>query len=352
MSISKRFYGKTQDGLSVDIFTLKNSNGMTAEITNFGGILVSLLVPDKNGRYDDVVLGFDKLDDYLKSGPYFGALIGRHANRIEGARFEINGIEYKVFKNEGENHLHGGLKGFDKAVWQAEIVKNGPDESLALSYLSKDGEEGYPGNLDVKVTYTLTDDNALRIDYFAVSDKDTVINLTNHSYFNLSGHRSGDVLRHELKINSDKFTVIDKYSIPTGEIRDVKDTPMDFTERTPIGPGLSSNYEQIVFGNGYDHNWVLNFRSEKPEKAAEVFDPDSGRIMEVCTTSPGVQFYSGNYLDGSRVCKDGARYDKRSGLCLETQYFPDSLNQKHFPSPIFKAGQQYKHTTIYKFANK
>ena len=298
------------------------------------------------------MLGYDKLDGYLRKGPYFGAIIGRHGNRIEDSMFEINGIEYHLYANDGKNHLHGGLKGFDKVLWQAEIIEFDQDESLQLTYRSLDGEENYPGNLDVKIVYSLTNDNSLRIHYFAVSDKDTVVNLTNHSYFNLSGHCAGDILKHKLMINSNRFTVINDEGIPTGEIRDVKDTPMDFTTLTTIEPGLLSGYEQIASGKGYDHNWVLNVSGKKPEKAAEVYDEVSGRLMEVYTTKPGIQFYSGNFLDGSETGKDNTVYSKWSGLCLETQYFPNALKHKHFPSPILKAGQQYNQTTIYKFLTK
>jgi aldose 1-epimerase len=352
MSIEKRPFGRTSDGVSVDIFTLKNSKGMTAEVTNYGGAIVSLLVPDAKGNFDDVVLGYGDLENYTKKGPFLGAAIGRHGNRIEKATFEINGVVYNLTKNEGENQLHGGNVGFDKVVWTPEIVVKDGEEALQLSYLSKDGEEGYPGNLDVKITYTLTEDNAIKIDYYAVTDKDTVVNLTNHSYFNLSGHASGDILKHKVEINADKFTVADKESLPTGEIASVKGTPMDFTELTPVEKGIFSDYEQIVFGNGYDHNWVLNVSGEKAEKAAEVVDDASGRIMEVYTTKPGVQFYTGNFLEGTEGGKGGVCYGKRAGLCLETQYFPNSLKHKHFPSPILRVGEEYKHTTIYKFLNK
>lgn len=349
MGITKRFFGNTLEGEAVDIFTLTNSKGMAAEITNYGGTVVSLKVPDKSGKIDDVVLGFDELKGYLsKDNPYFGAIIGRHANRIGDASFEINGIEYKVTKNEGENQLHGGLKGFDKVVWNAEAVNKNGNECLELNLLSKDGEEGYPGNLKVKVTYTLTEENELRIDYFAVTDKDTVVNLTNHSYFNLSGHDSGDILGHKVMINADKFTAADKYSLPTGEIRDVKGTPMDFTTLSTVGKNIESGYDQIVFGNGYDHNWILNSHGNLSEKAAEVYDDKSGRVMEVYTTNPGVQFYTANFVNGV-IGKVGASYGKRNALCLETQYFPNSLKNKHFASPILRAGQEYKHTTIYKF---
>jgi aldose 1-epimerase len=352
MSIEKRVFGKTAEGIEVELFRLKNSQGMVAEITNYGGVIVSLIVPDGKGNYDDVVLGFDNLEDYTKKGPFFGALIGRHANRIENSTFEINGVTYNVAKNEGENHLHGGITGFDKVVWSPEIIVNDGQEAIQLSYLSKDGEEGYPGNLNVKVTYTLTEDNALQIDYYAITDKDTVVNLTNHSYFNLSGHDSGDILEHKVQLNSDKFTVADKYSIPIGEIKAVKATPLDFTELKPIEDGIYSDYDQIVFGNGFDHNWVLNVSGKAPEKAAVVVDDNSGRIMEVYTTKPGVQLYTGNFLDGTQIGKGGAHYKQRAGLCLETQYFPNSLKHKHFPTPILRTGEEYKHTTIYKFSNK
>jgi aldose 1-epimerase len=352
MSITKKLFGNTADGTPVDIFTLKNSKGMTAEITNYGGIIVSLRVPDKNGNFEDVVLGHDKLENYMRKGPYFGAVIGRHGNRIEGASFEINGVEYNLTKNEGENQLHGGITGFDKALWQAEVVNNEGKESLELSYLSKDGEEGYPGNLKVKVTYSVTEDNELKIDYYGVSDKDTVVNLTNHSYFNLSGHSSGDILGHKVMINADNFTPADKESLPTGEIREVKGTPMDFTALTTVGKNIDSDYDQIVFGGGYDHNWILNVSGKAPEKAAEVVDEKSGRVMEVYTTKPGVQFYTANFLDGTDVGKGGAVYNKRNGLCLETQYFPNSMKHKNFPSPILRAGEEYKHITIYKFSTK
>lgn len=351
MSISKRAFGKTADGREAALFDLVNSHGMSAAITNFGGIVVSLQVPDKSGKLADVVLGFDKLEDYEKPGPHFGAIIGRHANRIEDSRFTLNGVEYRLYPNENQTHLHGGLKGFDKVLWQAEIQKRNGLDSLCLTYLSRDGEEGYPGNLRVKVEYTLTEDNALQIEYFAVCDQDTVVNLTNHSYFNLSGHGAGDILRHQLWINADRFTAIDSRLLPTGEIRPVRGTPMDFTRMTPIGAGIGSSYEQIQCGNGYDHNWVLNVSGKSPEKAAEAYDPESGRVLETYTTQPGVQFYSGNFLEGVHG-KEGVVYRKRSGFCLETQHFPNSMKHPHFPSPILKAGEEYHQITIYKFLNR
>lgn len=352
MSITKRYFGDTDNGIKIDIFTLNNANGVTAEITNFGGVIVSLKVPDKEGKSEDIVLGYDSLEGYLKNNPHFGAIIGRHANRIENACFEINGRLYNVTKNEGKNQLHGGLKGFDKVIWKPEIVTKDGGESLVLTYKSVDKEEGYPGNLDVKVTYSLSEDNALKINYCAVSDKDTVVNLTNHSYFNLSGHNSGSILNHKVMINADKFTPADEYSLPTGEIVQAAGTPMDFTKLKTVGQDINKDYDQLIFGQGYDHNWVLNTNGDIKDIAAEVLDENSGRIMEVYTTMPGIQFYTANYLDDPKtgVGKDGTVYKKGGALCLETQYFPNSLKHKNFPSPILKAGEKYNHTTIYKFS--
>lgn len=340
-----------QDGTEIYLYKLSNKNKMSVGIINYGGIIVSIEVPDRDGNIDDVNLGYDNLEQYLEIGQYFGAIIGRHGNRIENAEFDLNGITYRLAKNDGNNHLHGGKRGFDKVVWQAEPIEKDGVQALQLSYLSPDGEENYPGNLDVKVTYTLTDDNSLRIDYFAVSDKDTVVNLTNHAYFNLSGHGSGDILDHQIMINADRFTVINNECIPTGEIRDVLNTPMDLRTLKKVREGIESKDDQIACGNGYDHNWVLNVSGDKPEKAAEVFEPVSGRLMEVFTTKPGMQFYSGNAI--TRVTgKGGAVYDKRGALCLETQYYPNGTRHKHFPSPFLKAGEEYRHTTIYKFSVK
>ena len=350
MTITKRNFGKMEDGREVHIFKLSNSNGVGVEITNFGGIIVSISVPDRNGEVKDIALGFDELHDYLHRNMYFGALIGRYANRIEDGVFELNGVEYHLAKNDGENHLHGGLVGYDKVLWDAEIINEEDKECLQLTYISKDGEENYPGNLNVKVIYSLSEENELGIDYYAVSDQDTIVNLSNHSYFNLLGHDAGDIRGHELKLYADQFTAIDENCLTTGEIVNVKGTPFDFTERSPIGPGLNSQDEQIINGGGYDHNWVLNASGGQLEKAAELYEPTSGRFMEVYTTKPGIQFYSGNFLDGLEGCKDGAVYEKRSGLCLETQYFPNSLKHKHFPSPILKSGEEYHHITIYKFS--
>jgi aldose 1-epimerase len=348
MSIKKGF--GIVDGRQVYIFVIKNLKGMVAEITNYGATLVSLKVQDNKGDFGDVVLGYDKLEDYLKYKNYFGATIGRFANRIENSSFELNETQYIVARNDGENHLHGGMVGFDKVVWGEKLQKEQSNDSIEFSYLSNDGEEGYPGNLNVRVKYTVTEDNELKIEYYAISDKDTIVNLTNHSYFNLSGQGSGDVLKHKIMINADKFTINDTYSIPTGEIAEVNNTPMDFRKITYVGENISSDYEQIVFGSGYDHNFIINNSGKKIEKAAEVYDEKSGRVMEVYTTKPGVQFYSGNFLKGLEPGKDGATYLKRGGLCLETQYFPNSVKHKNFNSPILLAQEKYEHSTIYKFS--
>jgi aldose 1-epimerase len=350
MSIIQKSFGKMKDGVEVFLFKLTNSKGMEVEIINYGATIVSIKVPDRNGNIEDVVLGFDNIDSYIKPHPFFGAIVGRHANRIENAEFTLNGKTYYLAKNDGENHLHGGNEGFDKKLWESQIININMQESLQLSYFSKDGEENYPGNLEVKVTYTLTEENELIIDYYAISDKDTVVNLTNHAYFNLKGHNKGDIFDHQLMINADKFTVTDDKGIPTGEIRDVKGTAMDFTSLRSIREGFFSDYEQIKFRSGYDHNWVLTVSGKVAEKAGELYEPDSGRLMEFFTTKPGVQFYSGNFVD--TIGKEGANYKNNSGLCLETQYFPNALKHEHFPSPILKVGEEYKHITIYKFSTR
>lgn len=348
MSITQKPFGKIKNE-AIYLYSLTNSNGMKAEITNWGGIIVSLYAPDRDGNLRDITLGYDSLEEYLRPNPFFGAIIGRHANRLEDASFTLNGVLYQLNANEGSNQLHGGPVGFDKKVWSAEIIGDSGQESLRLKYLSPDMEENYPGNLDVTVTYTLNDQNELVIDYHAVSDKDTVVNLTNHAYFNLSGHDSGNVYQHQLMINARRFTPINSACIPTGEIRDVAGTPFDFTQMKAVGKGLheSMDDEQMKFGCGYDHNFVLDVSGKAPEKAAELYDPQSGRFMEVYTTKPGIQFYSGNHVN--ETGKGGAVYKKHSGLCLETQYFPNSMKHTHFPSPILRAGEVYHHTTIYKF---
>lgn len=349
--IKGRPFGKTADGTPVEIYTLTNAHGMEAQIMTYGGIVVSLKAPDRSGKMADVVLGYDTLDGYLKdNGPYMGALIGRYGNRIANGKFTLNGVEYTLAKNNGENHLHGGLKGFDKVVWKGTPLRGG--RGLRLTYLSKDGEEGYPGNLSVTVTYSLTNNNELRIDYAATTDKETVLNLTHHSYFNLAGAGMGDILGHEVFINADRFVpVADSGAIPTGELRNVKGTPMDFTKPMAIGARITQPDEQLNFGRGYDHTWVLNkTRARTPSLAARVYEAKSGRLMEVYTTEPGVQFYTGNFLDGTITGKGGKVYNQRYGLCLEAQHYPDSPNQPKFPSTVLRPGQRYTQTTIYKFS--
>ncbi len=346
--IKKELFGKMPDGREVDIFTLTNKNGVEVRIISYGGIVVSIKVPDKQGRTGDVVLGFDNLEGYLKGHPYFGAIVGRYGNRIGNARFNLNGVEYKLAANNDQNHLHGGLTGFDKVIWAAKIDGN----TLELSYLSRDGEEGYPGNLSVKVTYTLTDQNELKIDYFATTDKDTVVNLTNHSYFNLAGQGSGDILKHRLEIGASSFTPVDSGMITTGEIKKVVGTPFDFLKPTEIGARVDADDQQLKFGRGYDHNWVINGKPGTLRLAARVYEPSSGRQMEVRTTEPGVQFYIGNFLDGTLTGKENKAYKFRYGFCLETQHFPDSPNKSSFPSTVLRKGASYKTTTIYKFSVK
>ncbi|EPR09194.1 aldose epimerase family protein [Ruminiclostridium papyrosolvens] len=354
MSITKKNFAKMPNGTQVDIYTLKNSNNMSVDILNYGGTIVSILMPDKNGKIADIALGFDDIKRYMENDAYMGALIGRHGNRIEGAEFELNGKVYELVKNDGNNHLHGGTIGFHNVVWNAEIQEEKGFQKLVLTHTSPDGEENYPGNLNVKVEYSLSEDNELKIDYNAVSDKDTVVNLTNHAYFNLSGHDSGDVLKHHIYINADKFTPVNDECIPTGEIRDVKGTVMDFTKLSSFSEGISSGDEQIVYGQGYDHNWVLNTKGNINEVACELYAPESGRAMQVFTTKPGLQFYSGNHLNEKveLIGKKHTVYNKRTGLCLETQFFPNAMKHKNFPSPILRANETYHYVTIYKFLNK
>lgn len=350
--MKKESFGKTADGQNVDLYTLTNRGGVEASIINYGGILVSLKVPDRNGRLDDVVLGFDTLDGYLKGHPYFGAIIGRFGNRIAKASFTLNGARYNLTANDGENHLHGGVKGFDKVVWDATPLDVKDGGAIQLTYRSLDGEEGYPGDLSAQVVYTLTDKDELKIDYSATTAKDTVVNLTHHSYFNLSGQGDGDILSHRLMINADRFTPVDAALIPSGELRGVKGTPFDFLHLTAVGARINQDDEQLRFGRGYDHNFVLNGEMGALRQAAKVFEPATGRVMEVWTTEPGLQFYSGNFLDGSITGKGGRVYNHRTGLSLETQHFPDSPNQPDFPSTVLKKGSRYHTTTIYKFSTE
>jgi aldose 1-epimerase len=351
MGISSEKFGKLPDGRDVRQFSLKNDI-LKVKIINYGGIVTSVRTLDREGREKDIVLGFDDLAGYLNNKPYFGAIIGRFANRIEGASFDIDGVRYELNKNDGPNQLHGGLCGFDKVLWDAQIIGSGRNEALCLSYISPDGEENYPGNLKVNVTYALTGENTLTIDYDAVSDRDTYVNLTNHSYFNLSGHDAGNIGGHWLKLKAARYTPVRKDGIPTGEIVPVQGTPMDFTAGAIIGSGLASSYEQIRLVGGYDHNFILDYERALDEAVAEVFDPASGRLLEVLTTKPAVQFYSGNFLDGSLVGKDGCAYRFRGGLCLETQYIPNAMNSFAFPSPLLKTGQHYCHQTSYRFSVK
>ncbi len=343
MSIKKQAFGKTEDGKNVDLYTLTNTNGLKAEIITYGGIVTSLQVPDRNGKFADIVLGCDNVNDYAKKSPYFGALIGRYGNRIAKGKFTLDGVEYTLATNDGQNHLHGGIKGFDKVVWNAEPMQTDKGPALKLTYRSRDGEEGYPGNLSCTAIYTLTNNNELKISYEAETDKATVVNLTHHSYFNLGGHNSGDILGHELMLNADHFTPVDKDLIPTGEIKPVKGTPMDFTSPMAIG----SRIEQVQ--GGYDHNYVLNSSDGSLALAASVYEPKTGRVMEIYTTEPGIQFYSGNFLDGS-VKGKGAVYNKHNGFCLETQHFPDSPNKSNFPSVVLKPGEKYTQLIVHKFS--
>ncbi len=349
----KSDFGTLPDGRKVDLYTIRHDNGVEMRVTNYGGIIVSLLVPDRNGRFADVVLGYDRLEDYLADSFYFGAIIGRYGNRIAGGKFTLNGREYTLATNNGANHLHGGVTGFDKVLWDAQPFQNENGVGLVLRYLSKDGEEGYPGNLHVKVTYTLDNSNALRIDYRATTDQATICNLTQHTYFNLGGPNSGTIHHHELMMNAARFTPVDEGLIPTGELRPVEGTPFDFRKPTAIGARLDADDPQLKYGLGYDHNWVLDRKTPgELELAATLFDPSSGRYMEVWTKEPGIQFYGGNFLDGSNIGKGRHAFPHRSGLCLETQHFPDSPNKPAFPSTTLHPGEVYQTTTIYKFATR
>jgi aldose 1-epimerase len=347
--MQKKSFGKTEDGQPVDLYILTNKNGMESAITNYGGTVVSLIVPDRNGKREDVVLGYDNLAGYATGKAYIGATVGRYANRIAHATFTLDSTTYTLAKNDGDNHLHGG---FNKRVWTAKDVSSSAGQALELTYLSKDGEEGFPGTLPVKVVYTLTDQNELKIDYSATTDKDTILNLTNHAYFNLAGQGNGDILQQQIMIRADKFTPIDATSIPTGELRSVKGTPFDFTNSIAIGVRIDQDDQQLKLGRGYDHNWVLN--NGTPGSlflAAQAYDPHSGRVLEVLTTEPGIQLYTGNFLDGIHG-KDGKVYNRRYAFCLETQHFPDSPNHPNFPSAELKPGQHFQSTTVYKFTTK
>ncbi len=345
--VKREPFGKMPDGAEVELFTLRNAAGMEIRAISYGGIITSLRVPDRNGRFDDVVLGFDRLEDYLEDHPFFGAIIGRYGNRIARGQFTLNGTTYKLATNNGPNHLHGGNKGFDKVLWKAAPVDG--KNAVTFTRTSPDGEEGYPGNLQVQVTYTLTDENELIVDYRATTDKPTVVNLTQHSYFNLAGQASGDILGHQLRLNADRYTPVDETLIPTGELAPVEGTPFDFRKPTAIGSRINGPHPQVKNGQGYDHNWVLNRSGSGLQLAARVVEPKTGRTLEIRTTEPGIQFYSGNFLDGKLTGKQGARYNHRTGFCLETQHFPDSPNQPKFPSTTLRPGTEYSSRTVFTF---
>ncbi|HOW31149.1 MAG TPA: aldose epimerase family protein [Bacteroidales bacterium] len=344
MNITKESFGTINGSVPVSLFTLTNDKGITMKVTNYGGIITSLIVPDKNGKPGDIVLGYDSLSGYLAKTPYFGAIVGRYGNRIAKGAFKIDGNEFHLPINDGPNHLHGGIQGFDKVVWEAQEFKNDSAVGLIMHYLSMNMEMGYPGNLDVTVTYTLNNNNELRFDYLATTDRPTPVNLTQHSYFNLAG--TGDIKKHELLIKASKYTVVDSTLIPTGELRDVTGTPFDFRTAKTIGKDLQATGGKPT---GYDHNFVLDTKG-LDEVAIKVTEPESGRVMEVYTQEPGVQFYSGNFLDGTITGKAGQVYNQYYGFCLETQHFPDSPNQPAFPNTILSPGEKYQTTTIYKFS--
>lgn len=345
---------QVKDFDSIKLYTLKNESGMAVRVTNYGAIITSIIVPDRNGKQADVALGYDRVEDYINAvdKPYFGAVVGRYGNRIAKGEFTLDGETYSLLQNNGENHLHGGAIGFDKVVWAVDEYVEG--KSLTLSYLAKDKEEGYPGNLELIIVYTLADDNSLVVDYHATTDKATPINVTQHTYFNLKGEGQGTILDHKLMLNAKTFTPVDESLIPTGEMPAVAGTPFDFTTAKAIGRDIDQQNEQLVFGLGYDHNWILNKDGKEGELslAAQVHEPSSGRVMEIYTTEPGIQFYCGNFLDGRLKGKSGKPYVHRGGFCLETQHFPDSPNQPNFPSTILKPGETYESKTVFKFSAK
>lgn len=350
MGLAKQLFGKLADGTTADVYTLSNDHGIEMKVTNYGGIVISLHVPDRNGNSEDIVLGHDTLEGYQTDSPYFGALIGRYGNRIAKGRFPLNGTEYQVASNQGNNHLHGGLVGFDKVLWDVQEAEVSGVTGLQLSYLSKDNEEGYPGNLSVTVTYSLTQNNEFRIDYIAMTDKTTVLNLTQHSYFNLSGDKLSNVLDCDVMINGDQFTEVDDELIPTGELKSVEGSLLDFRSPITALKRIEAGGTGRLFGGGYDHNWVLNNPERSLILAASIYEPTSGRMMETYTTEPGMQFYTGNYLGVTG--KQGKEYKSFSGFCMETQHFPDSPNHLHFPSTVLKPGETYTQTTIYKFSTR
>jgi aldose 1-epimerase len=351
-SIEKHAWGQTPDGRTVHLYTLKNAGGMTLRVTNFGCRIVSLTAPDRDGHFADIMLGYDTLAEYLRDKRHYGAVVGRYGNRIAGGKFSIDGQSYQLTQNRPPNHLHGGDGGFEYRLWDAEALLRGEAVGVKLDYLSPDGEEGYPGNLTATVYYWLTNGNELRIEYHASTDKPTPVNLTNHSYFNLGGEGSGTILDHELMLRADRFVVVDEALIPTGELRPVAGTPFDFTVPTPIGARVDADNEQIRLGGGYDHCLVFARWDGKLRRVGSLYDPDSGRLMEILTTEPGVQFYCGNFLNDRDVGKGGKVYGRRGGLCLETQHLPDSPNHPHFPSTILRPGEPYRHVAVFRFSTR
>lgn len=343
-------FGSTEDGEAVQLFTLTNANGVEIKAITYGGIIISLKTPDRNGNLGDIVLGYDNLESYLEGSPYFGSIIGRYGNRIGGAAFDLDGETYTLAANDGPNHLHGGVKGFDKVVWAGEPFENEDGVGVVFSYTSPDGEEGYPGTLDMEVTYTLTPSNQLIVDYHATTDKATPVNLTQHAYFNLADAGTSEILGHELTIAADGFTPVDATLIPTGEITPVEGTPFDFRTPHAIGERINAEDEQIAFGGGYDHNWVLNGTPAGDlTLAARVYEPTTGRTLEITTSEPAIQFYSGNFLNGENIGKGGVAYQYRTGFCLETQHYPDSPNKPDFPSTILRPGEEYSTRTVFQF---
>jgi aldose 1-epimerase len=352
-SVTSEVFGTTPEGQEVQLFTLTNTNGMEVRVISYGGTIISLKAPDRNGDLGDIVLGYDNLQAYLDGSPYFGSIIGRYGNRIGRARFELDGQTYALAANDGENHLHGGMIGFDKVVWSGETFHGDEGVGVVFSYTSPDGEEGYPGTLDVQVTYTLTNANEVRVDYLATTDQATPVNLTQHSYFNLEDAGASDILGHELVIAADAYTPVDGTLIPTGEIAPVEGTPFDFREPHSIGERIDADDPQLGFGGGYDHNWVLNGTpAGGMTLAARVYEPTTGRTLEILTTEPGIQFYSGNFLDGTLTGKDGVVYQHRTGFCLETQHYPDSPNKPDFPSTILRPGEEYRTQTVFRFGTR
>ncbi|MBD3225171.1 MAG: galactose-1-epimerase [Caldithrix sp.] len=352
LSVTSEPFGPDVDGQPIHLYTLSNVEGMMVTITNYGAIVQSIKVPDRDGNIEDVVLGFDSLQSYIEDDSYFGGLVGRYGNRIAKGKFTLDGNTYTLATNNGPNHLHGGDQGFNKVVWKGQQLQSEKEVGVKLTYVSPDGEEGYPGTLTTTVIYSLNNDNAFKIEYRAKTDQPTVVNLTHHGYFNLSGNNRHNILDHKLMINADRFTPVDETLIPTGERRSVEGTPMDFRQPTAIGSRIDTDYEQLEYGKGYDHNWVLNDVDGTLKLQTTLYDPQSGRFMEISTVEPGMQFYSGNFLDGSIIGKNGQAYELHDGLCLEPQHFPDAPNQPDFPSTELRPGETYQSTSVYRFSVK